>query len=266
MLLIKRQPYHGYHPVVTPDNGTLELLTMALVKLSPGESYTGESAGQEQVLVLLEGVMDVTVAGHAFHGSRANVFTERATAVYVPPGGVYEVRNSGESMMEAAIAGTPAAGSFAPFIVTPDDVAARRVGQQNWARTVQDIVVNNVAHPVSRIVVGETINDAGNWSGYPPHKHDEYEPDVEADMEELYHFRVWPSQGFGTQLHYRKAPEAFDAYVVRDGDTFMIPNGYHPVVAAAGYRLYYLWMMAGERDRVLMPHEDDDHVWVKQES
>jgi 5-deoxy-glucuronate isomerase len=265
MLLIKSEPYHGYHPVVAPHNGTLQWLTMALLKLNPGESYTGETQGHEQVFVLMEGQFAMTVGRETFRGKRASVFTERATAVYLPPHTVYDVQNTGAEVMEAAVAGTPAADAYAPFIVTPDMVAVRRVGQKNWARTVQDIVVNNVSHPVARIVVGETLNDAGNWSGYPPHKHDHYVPGAEAQMEELYHFRVLPKQGFGTQLHYRKDLDEFHAYVVRDGDTFMIPNGYHPVVAAGGYQLYYLWMMAGERDRVLMPHEDADHVWVKEE-
>ncbi|MCY0878945.1 MAG: 5-deoxy-glucuronate isomerase [Firmicutes bacterium] len=264
MLLIKAQPYHGFQPVVEPDNGTLKLLTMALLKLNPGETYTGETQGYEQVFVLLAGQFSLKVGSETFTGRRADVFSERATAVYLPPQTSYQVQNTGSEVMEAAIAGTPAEGSYQPFMVKPEEVAARRVGQGNWARTVQDIVVNNVNHPVYRIVVGETINDPGNWSGYPPHKHDDYLPGVEADMEELYHFRVAPKQGFGTQLHYRKNPEGYSAYVVQDGDTFMIPDGYHPVVAAAGYQLYYLWMMAGEQDRVLMPHEDPDHVWVKQ--
>ncbi|PSR19959.1 MAG: 5-deoxy-glucuronate isomerase [Sulfobacillus acidophilus] len=264
MLLIKAQPYHGYHPVVQSSNGTLKLLTLALLKLNPGETYQGDTEGNEQVFVLLQGQFDLSVGTHTFGGQRTDVFSDRATAVYLPPHATYEVRNNGSNTMEAAIAGTPAEGAFAPFLVKPGEVQVRRVGQGNWARTVQDIVVGNVTDSVSRIVVGETINDAGNWSGYPPHKHDDYIPGVEADMEELYHFRVAPPQGFATQLHYRKDPAESSAYVVHDGDTFMIPHGYHPVVAAAGYQLYYLWMMAGEQDRVLMPHEDPDHVWVKQ--
>lgn len=264
MLHITAQPYQGYHSVVAPDNGVLNYLTLALVKLAPGEAYAGETGDFEQVAVLLSGQFTVAVGGQTFTGQRRNVFEERATAVYLPPHQAFEIRNVGDVTLEVALAGSPASGRFEPFVVTPEEVKPRRVGRDNWARTVQDIIVQNGEGRVQRIVVGETINDAGNWSGYPPHKHDTYEPGVEADMEELYHFRLSPEQGFGTQLHYRYDPMTADAYLVRDGDTFMIPDGYHPVVAGAGYRLYYLWIMAGEGDRVLTPHEDPRHVWVKE--
>ncbi len=263
MLHVSHQEYHGYHRVVGLNNGHLHLLTFALLKLNPGEQYEGDTGDDEQVIVLMSGTMQVNVRGEIYEGQRRNVFEEKATAVYLPVATHFRVTNRGAGILEAGISGTPAKGAYAPFMIRPEDVESRRVGHGNWAREVQDILVKNGEGRVHRIVVGETINDPGNWSGYPPHKHDTEIPGVEADMEELYHYRVSPSQGFGAQLRYVKDPQSSEAYVVRDGDSFLIPDGYHPVAAGAGYRLYYLWMMAGEKDRQLLPHEDPDHVWVK---
>lgn len=264
MLHMPHQAYHGYHGVVGPDNGHLRLLTFALLKLGPGEQYDGDTGDYEQVFVLMSGTMRMEVSGQIFEGQRCSVFEDRATAVYLPRATHFHVTNGGPGTLEAGIAGTPADVVYAPFIVKPDEIGRWRVGQSNWARTVQDIVVKNGDGRVHRIVVGETINDPGNWSGYPPHKHDTAIPDLEADMEELYHYRVSPAQGFGAQLRYTKDPGHSEAYVVRDGDSFLIPDGYHPVAAGAGYRLYYLWMMAGNIDRQLLPHEDPAHVWVNE--
>ena len=110
-------------------------------------------------------------------------------------------------------------------------------------------------------MLGETINPPGNWSSYPPHKHDRHAPPEEVALEEVYYYRFKPEGGFGVQLIYDDHDER--AQVVRDGDVVAIPSGYHPVVAAPGYSLYYLWVMAGE-GRELAPFFDPRHVWVQE--
>ena len=124
------------------------------------------------------------------------------------------------------------------------------------------IYEENVA--AGRLVLGETINPPGNWSSAPPHKHDADDPPNEAELEEIYFFKVEPRQGFGIQRLYNKRD--FDvAYTLKDGDAVAIPEGYHPVVAGPGYRLYYLWFLAG-RGRRLHPRTDPDHAWVEEEA
>jgi 5-deoxy-glucuronate isomerase len=110
--------------------------------------------------------------------------------------------------------------------------------------------------------VGETFNDPGGWSSYPPHKHDVHDPPRQALLQEVYYFRLDPPQGFGIQRLYSPERGLDMTFTVQDGDTVLIPYGYHPVVAGAGYRLYYLWALAGQ-GRSMYLQEDPDHVWVK---
>jgi 5-deoxy-glucuronate isomerase len=107
-------------------------------------------------------------------------------------------------------------------------------------------------------MVGETFNPPGHWSSFPPHKHDGR--DGEPTLEEVYYYRVDPPQGFGQQMLYTTDGECV-THAVRDGDTVLLPYGYHPVSSPPGYRLYYLWGMAGEQ-RKLALHEDPAHKWI----
>jgi 5-deoxy-glucuronate isomerase len=183
--------------------------------------------------------------------------------VYLPIESTFKVINTGTEELHAALCGTPSPTNYEPLMVQPNEVWARAVGQDNWHREVHDIVVKNAEGRVHRIIVGETFNDPGNWSSYPPHKHDHFEQGVEANMEEVYYYRLNPAQGFGVQSIYTNDGSRNEAYRVQDGDTFLVPGGYHPVCAGGGYRLYYLWMMAGETDRVMIPHDDPNHQWLK---
>jgi 5-deoxy-glucuronate isomerase len=107
-------------------------------------------------------------------------------------------------------------------------------------------------------MVGETFNPPGHWSSYPPHKHDGR--DGEPVLEEVYHFRLDPPAGFGHQMLYSADGESV-THTVRDGDAVLLPYGYHPVSAPPGYRLYYLWAMAGVERRLAL-HEDPAHKWI----
>jgi 5-deoxy-glucuronate isomerase len=117
--------------------------------------------------------------------------------------------------------------------------------------------------PAKKLLVGETYNIPGGWSSYPPHKHDVYSPGEEVCLEEIYHFRIDPPQGFGFQRIYSPERDLDEAYSIENGDTVIIPCGYHPVAAAPGYTLYYLWGLAGEK-REMRPREDPGHAWVNQ--
>jgi 5-deoxy-glucuronate isomerase len=117
-------------------------------------------------------------------------------------------------------------------------------------------------HTAVRLLLGETINPPGNWSSYPPHRHDRHDPPREVNLEEVYLFKVDPPGGFGVQLRYDLGG-AEEAFVVRDDDIAVIRAGFHPVAAASGYALYYLWVMAGD-GRVMVPYLDPAHAWVQE--
>jgi 5-deoxy-glucuronate isomerase len=235
------------------EGGARELTTWRL-RLRAGTVQSFSAPGEETVLVMQSGAGSIAVSGQSFAVSRKDVFEERATAVYVPPGASATI--SATSDLEAILASTPAAGGGPPALVTPDDVRVNARGRGNYAREVHDLfVTDSVAR---RIMVGETFNPAGHWSSFPPHKHDGR--DGEPVLEEVYYFRISPPQGFGQQLLYTADGEAV-AHVVRDGDAVLLPYGYHPVSSPPGYRLYYLWAMAGAERRLAL-HEDPAHRWI----
>jgi len=243
--------------VVTPERPG-DLIGLALSDLDAGQSF--ESTGDlETVVVLLGGVVDVEANGESLGsaGGRSSVFEGPGHAVYAPPGTVLRLKAT--TPAQIAIATAPA-GQGAPLkarIIGPGDQRLADVGKGNWSRTVRTIL--GPEHAAGRLLLGETINPPGNWSSYPPHKHDREAPPEEVRLEEVYFFKVDPPEGFGVQVRYDDA--GTEAFTVRDGDSAVIRSGYHPVVAAPGYSLYYLWIMAGD-GRQMIPYMDPAHAWV----
>jgi 5-deoxy-glucuronate isomerase len=234
----------------------LEELAFALVR-AEADPVRVELGAREGVLVKLAGPAgEVRVDGTAFAlPARASVFDDPPSAVYAPPGSTLEA--AGPLLAGMYLAAAEPQGAPAPYTVQPDEVTAAARGSGNFAREVRDIVP--ASRPGRRLLVGETLNPPGNWSSSPPHKHDRDAPPDEAKLEEIYLFRIDPPQGFGLQLSYDRDDD--HAFRVRDLDVAAIPAGYHPVVAAPGYRLYYLWGLAGT-GRELRWFPDPDHAWV----
>ena len=244
--------------VVTPERPG-DLIGLALSDLDAGQSF--ESPGDlETVVVVLGGVVDVEANGESLGsaGGRSSVFEGPGYAVYSPPGTALRLKATTPAQL--AIATAPA-GQGAPLearIIGPGDQRLADVGKGNWSRTVRTIL--GPAHAAGRLLLGETINPPGNWSSYPPHKHDREAPPEEVRLEEVYFFKVDPPEGFGVQVRYDDA--GTEAFTVRDGDSAVIRSGYHPLVAAPGYSLYYLWVMAGD-GRQMIPHFDPAYAWVQ---
>ena len=257
----------GHTRVFEPGDAGLDHLGLDVVRLAKGERYTAASGEREIAAVILSGVCDVTAGDQRWQalGGRKDVFSGRATAVYIPAGTSFELTAAGEDEVEVALCSAPGgeAGAFEPYVVTPDQVIVHDRGTGAYRRQVHDII--DQSRPARHLVVGETFNEPGMWSSYPPHKHDVDEPPVEYKMEEIYLFKVNPSQGFGVQALYSKDPARplDEAHIVRENDAVALPYGYHPVAAAPGYRLYYLWFLSGST-RTLVPHDDPDHAWVKE--
>jgi 5-deoxy-glucuronate isomerase len=235
------------------EGGARELTTWRL-RLARGAEHSHVSPAEETVIIMQSGAGSVAVAGETFSVSRSDVFEQRATAVYVPAGEAATIVAS--SGLEAIVVSTPAEPGGGPALVRPADVRVNARGRDAYAREVHDLFVTD-PH-ARRLMVGETFNPPGNWSSFPPHKHDGR--DGEPVLEEVYYFRISPSQGFGQQMLYTSDGES-TAHIVRDGDAVLLPYGYHPVAAAPGYRMYYLWAMAGSQRRLAL-HEDPDHRWI----
>jgi 5-deoxy-glucuronate isomerase len=235
------------------ERGARELTSRRLV-LAPGATARHESADEETILVLQEGAGSIEAGGSRWRLSRRSVFAERASAVYAPPGA--SLRIAAEERLEAILVSTPAPPGGSCAVVRPADVRAAPRGRGIYLREVHDIFV---ADPYAkRLMVGETINPPGHWSSFPPHKHDGR--DGEPVLEEVYHYRIDPPHGFAHQMIYTADGESV-THAVRDRDAVLLPYGYHPVSAPPGYRVYYLWAIAGAERRLAF-YEDPQHRWI----
>src|SRR6266536_2248112 len=235
------------------ERGARELTSWRL-RLDAGRTERFVAAGEETVVVLQQGAGNFTVGGREWSVNRRSVFDERATALYLPPDEALSVRST--DALEAVLISTPAASGGEPVLLRPTDVQPKARGRFSYAREVHDLFVSDAQ--VRRLLVGETFNPAGNWSSFPPHKHDGR--DGEAVLEEVYHYRIDPPQGFAHQMLYGADGESV-THVVRDGDAVLLPYGYHPVSAPPGYRVYYLWALAGAERRMTV-YEDPAHSWI----
>jgi 5-deoxy-glucuronate isomerase len=266
--LLKARAVGGFQQIV--PLGILRFLDFARLNLAKGQKYSGKARGREYVLDIFSGRATITVKTangqrQVFSnvGGRADVFSGPPVMVYWPPHSSYEIRAESEGF-DAGIFSAPSAATTPPTLMEGGAVVAKQVGRDNWQRTVYSALGENVA--AERLLAGETLNPPGNWSSYPPHKHDRSKPPQEAVLEEVYFFRTKPAQGFGLMWTYTAPddPEGFStAFVVEDGDTVLLPKGFHPVVAAPGYQLHYTWVLAGEERRYGAWADDPQHAWVK---
>jgi 5-deoxy-glucuronate isomerase len=241
-------------------------ITLLLVDLTAGETWE-IGAENESAAVVLSGRADAAVDGAPLGvaGGRSSVFEAPGDTVYAPPGASTSLTAAGDVQLAIAEAApAPAAEQATDVpparIIRPGDQRIAEVGRGNWSRTVRTIL--GPEHTAVRLLLGETINPPGNWSSYPPHRHDRHDPPREVNLEEVYLFKVDPPGGFGVQLRYDLGG-AEEAFVVRDDDIAVIRAGFHPVAAASGYALYYLWVMAGD-GRVMVPYLDPAHAWVQE--
>lgn len=263
---IKSRPKDTYQEIV--PGGTMRFLDFARLQLAAGERHSLQTNGREAVLDIFSGRISVTVeyregkAVYSRAGDRADVFDGPPVVIYIPPHARYEV--AAETGAAIGVFTAPSQSASGPALVQAKDVIKNEAGRGNWARTVYTTLGENV--PAERLLAGETLTPPGNWSSFPPHKHDRPNPPQEAVLEEVYYFRVKPAQGYGLIWTYTapEDPQGFSTvFVVEDGDTVLLPKGYHPVVASPGYQLHYTWVLAGEERRYGAWAEDPRHSWLK---
>lgn len=264
---LKRHCAHvrGYARLVAPPSHGFERLEFGVLRLGPGETHAGASDARELGLVILGGTCSVrcgALRGDEL-GGRRSVFDGRATAVYIPPGAEFSI-TGGAAGVEIALCGSPAARRLPARIVRPEDVVVWERGAAGFQRLVHDVIGPQIE--ADSILIGETFTPGGNWSGYPPHKHDREAPPDEVAQEEVYFFKLRPENGFGIQYIYSAAGDGDHAPIdvalpVRHDDLTIIPYGYHPVAAPPGYDVYYLWFLTGATRR-LQPRDDPAHAWI----
>jgi len=210
-------------------------------------------------LVVLSGTVSIDSAAGRWEnvGDRKSVFDGKPYVVYLPPGTDFTI--VAETPAEVARAGSLAETGPDAYLITPGEIAEETRGRGNAERTIRHLL--EADRPAQRLFLVECITPNGNWSSYPPHKHDTDAYPTETRLEEIYYHRLNPSQGFGFQRVYTHGKNGDEAIVIRDGVLVAVRAGYHPVVVAPGYELYYLNVMAGPI-REWRFTDDPDHLWV----
>ncbi len=229
----------------------LEVLGFGVYRLEP-DFTTRETYEKEVVLVPQEGDFEVEINEKKFLGARlggpfaAKPGKSNASALYVPTDTKFSIRGKGEMAFFQA----PALAKNPPFYLSPEEVTVVSRGEWIWRRDVINLISpKNVS---SNLIVGETYNPPGLWSGTPLHRHDRDQPSSgESDHEEVYYHRFGWKQGADDQFGAYGVQLLMDgkglnkAYILGDKSAFAIPGGCHPVVASPVSELLYLWGLAG---------------------
>ena len=240
---------------VTPESAGWSYVGFEVCSLQRGEVVERPMHGRELCVVVLSGTADVGRWRDV--GSRTSVFDGAPDAAYMPPGGSALIGAKSERC-EVALCWAPATRGAAPTLIKASEIKPFQRGSGRTARTIHNILMED--RPAESLLVTEVLTPAGNWSSYPPHKHDTDDVPREAYLEETYYHRIARPDGFAVQLVYTDDRSLDEAIQVRDGDVVLVPRGYHPVAAGPGYDLYYLNVMAGPHRRWLVT-VDPDHRW-----
>lgn len=258
-------------PVTAPDNsGCIQRVTPASAgwqyvgfeayQLKAGDRLALATEDQEVCLVLVSGKADVSTRAEHWSGlgQRMSVFEQQAPyAVYAPPEDEYQV--TALTDLELAVCRAPGSGRFPARLITPDMCQYETRGVGTNRRHVCNILFGNME--AESLLVCEVITPGGNWSSYPPHKHDTDNVPEETHLEETYYHKINPGQGFVFQRVYTDDRSLDETMSVENGGVVMVPEGYHPVGVPHGYESYYLNVMAGP-SRNWIFHNDPDHEWI----
>jgi 5-deoxy-glucuronate isomerase len=235
-------------------------ISFAAHELDSGIAIVRPGDNHEVAIVALEGSVGITAGGTSFAdvGSRASVFDSTPPPVFLAePGLQVEVTASGPASVLVASA---IGGSIRETrLIEPASMRIEERGAGQTARTVRHLLPPEAR--AGRLIIVEVMTPGGNWSSYPPHKHDVDDPPVECLLEELYYYRFRRPAGFAFQRVYTTDRVLDESLTPMDGDVVLVPRGFHPVGVPAGYDAYYLNVMAGPV-REWRFTLDPDHAWL----
>lgn len=254
------------HLLARPQNASrmelhgFKFLSFENRRLRAGDRAEGDTGDHELGLVLLGGTCSVSSSRGEWKniGRRPNVFAGMPHALYLPISTDYTV--TAETDCDLAFCYCRAEELHPAKLIPPADIEVEIRGGGNATRQINKIM--RPEFPAHRLLVVEVYTPSGNWSSYPPHKHDVHDPPDEVDLEEIYYYRIDRPEGYAIQKLYTSDRRLDETITVRDGEMVLVPEGYHPVVAAHGYNAYYLNALAGSA-RSMAASDDPDYVWVR---
>jgi 5-deoxy-glucuronate isomerase len=269
----------GFEVAIDPAEAGWEHAGLHVVALDSGESRVIAGGAHEWLVLPLSGQCSVDCGGESvFLSGRDGPFDGPTDYAYLPVGSTFTIASTpgARIALPHALASQPASDRL-PF---------RRIGQEETVVELRGAgqcsrQVNNFGTPsvlsADSIIACEVLTPAGNWSSYPPHKHDEHDTNRESALEEIYYFEMragsdashpeLSAKAFGFQRVYGTKDRPIDVLAeVRSGDVVLVPHGWHgPSMAPPGYDMYYLNVMAGAGPkREWLVRDDPDHAWVRQ--
>lgn len=268
----------GWESVVDESLPGWQHTGLRIGSLVDGESLVLADTGQERIVVPLAGRFSVEVLEDAQPSTielegRRSVFDGPTDVLYLSSAAAATVRGSGRF----AVASSPTTDRRPTRRIAASETPIELRGAGSASRQVHNFGTPQ-ALDAARLIVCEVITPAGNWSSYPPHKHDENVPGHESRLEEIYYFEAMRADR-SAQLPVRGSDAAFGLFstysspageveidaMVRSGDIALVPYGYHgPAAAPPGYDLYYLNVMAGpDAERRWLISDDPAHAWVR---
>ncbi|MEG8180440.1 5-deoxy-glucuronate isomerase [Nocardia terpenica] len=243
---------------------------LRVLRLAPGVARAVRTGEYEAFVLPLAGSCTVRVDGQVFElAGRDSVFTRVTDFAYVPRDAEVELTSAAGA--EIALPMARCTRRLEPKYGPAEGVPVEVRGGGQASRQVTNFGAPGAWEHADKLNACELITPDGNWSSYPPHKHDEAS-ECEVVNEEIYYFRIagrdgiTPGpEGFGLHRTYTADGELDENVAVRDGDVFLVPRGYHgPCIAAPGYPMYYLNVLAGPADERSMAFCDDPaHGWVR---
>ncbi len=251
--------------VLTPERAGWARSGLRVLRLAGGETRAIETGPDEAVILPLSitGLI-VDVDGERFElAGRTDVFARVSDFVYVGRDSAVTLRatSGGEVAVPTARCERRLPPRYGPAADVPIEVRGAGV----CTRQVTNFLSPQSWPHADRLMAVELLTPGGNWSSYPPHRHDD-SPECPVNNEEIYYFRIDGADGFGVHRLYTSDGTIDDTVIVRDGDVFLIPRGYHgPCIAAPGHTMYYLNVLAGpDGERSMAFCDDPAHHWVRE--
>ena len=247
---------------VTPQTAGWTYLSSGVQHLKASQTFAAETGSNEVAVVPQQGRFRIEVDGQTFELARENVFTQLPHVLYLPPGLRWTV--TAQTDCTFAHGGAPAEGRLPLRLFRPEEMRVELRGAANATRQVSHILGPDL--PAERLLLYEVYTPSGNWSGWPPHRHDGTHGSLY--IEETYHYRIQPPEGWAVHRNYSPEDDLDELLLARDGDLILAPRGYHPVAAAPGSNVYYLNFMAGEAQgeaRRTPPVDEQRWAWMRQD-
>jgi 5-deoxy-glucuronate isomerase len=257
-----------YQSITSAEAGWSQLNFIART-LKPGQKWNGDTGNNEYLFVLLGGnfLAETSAGTWKTSNGRKDVFSGLPHGLYLPQHTRYEITPVG-SFLDIACGWCTAEQTFPAHLISPADVVNMGIeyrGGDNASRQINRLLPPG--SQANRLVCVEVYTPSGNWSSFPPHKHDtrKTKPEtgelIEAKLEEIYFYKIDKPQGFAIQKVYNDDRSLDEIAEVHHNDVVLVPEGYHPVVAGHGYNIYYLNFLAGS-DQSLLSTDDPDHKWI----